>query len=1174
MPPCPVACGPPTDLPPTSHPTWSTERERTAEPLRHPRSAHGGRARLAARDLGRGGVHHAPSRRCSRRAGARIAVVGCGTSWFMAQSYAWLRETGGHGETDAFAASEAFVDRGYDAVVALTRSGTTTEVLELVERLRGRVRTIGVIGDPTSPARRPRRRRGDPAVRRRAVGRADPLRDHRARALPRLARRGPRRRRRRRRSRAIDDDLDPALVDAEQFTFLGRGWTVGLAHEAALKMREASQSWTESYPAMEYRHGPIAIAAPGRVTWHFGAPPAGLAARGRRDRRALRGGHARPDGRARARAARRARAGAAPRASTPTSRATSPAPSSSRADRRDHDPDAAPAPLGPGDVVLAFDVGGTDTKSALVDADGRVLGLTRTPTPLDGERTADARRRARSPSSPRHLRDAHPGVQPVAAGLLVPGIVDDRARRRRLREQPRLARRADPRPRRGGARPAGRVRPRRARRRATPSTGSAPRARYGDVVVLVIGTGIAGSLILDGRPHLGGGYAGEIGHSLVDPDGAACPCGAIGMPRDDRLGRRDRPALRGSAPATPSPGAREVLAARAGRRPDAAARVGRRASTASPSALAQLVATVAPEAIVIGGGLAQAGAALFEPLDDAARRTAQLPPPPAARARRSSATTPGCSAPRARRRAICAAGDRREGVAHDPHRHAESGARPHLARRPARARCDPPGADRRVAGRRQGPERRPGAARGQGTTCSRSPRSAARPATSSRADLDGSGTRRIDSSARLGATRRSVAIVDDASGETTRPQRGRRGRSRAAEAAAARRSGSSSWAARARAVAICGSLPPGFGADDARRRSSPELVGRTASRSSSTRAAPASSPRPAPARDALKPNRDELADGDRPSPTRSTAPRVLLDLGARLVRRLARRRRARSCSARRARPSRARLPRAAARQRDRRRRRRRRRDRGRPRRPATTSASSTRCRRRRPHPTSPAARPRGRRRRAHAARGRALPRPRRTRRPRSSSPPDRRGTPHDAHPHPHASSTRRAPRRRGIGAFNVVHLETAEALVGAAEDAGPAGHPADLRELRRATTARSTRSPSRRSPSPRRRRRRVAVHLDHAEDPELAAARDRPRLRLGHVRRRAARLRRERRDHPPGGRARARRRRARRGRARRDRRQGRRPRARRAHRPRRGGAVRRRDRRRRARGRRRARRTR
>lgn len=41
-------------------------------------------------------------------------------------------------------------------------------------------------------------------------------------------------------------------------------------------MREASQSWTESYPAMKYWHGPISIAAPGRVTWMFGRPPFGI----------------------------------------------------------------------------------------------------------------------------------------------------------------------------------------------------------------------------------------------------------------------------------------------------------------------------------------------------------------------------------------------------------------------------------------------------------------------------------------------------------------------------------------------------------------------------------------------------------------------------------------------------------------------------------------------------------------------------------------------------------------------------------------------------------------------------------------------------------------------------------------------------------------------------------
>jgi fructoselysine-6-P-deglycase FrlB-like protein len=53
----------------------------------------------------------------------------------------------------------------------------------------------------------------------------------------------------------------------EQWTFLGRGWVNGLAHEAALKLRESAQAWTEAYPLFEYRHGPISIAAPGRVIW-------------------------------------------------------------------------------------------------------------------------------------------------------------------------------------------------------------------------------------------------------------------------------------------------------------------------------------------------------------------------------------------------------------------------------------------------------------------------------------------------------------------------------------------------------------------------------------------------------------------------------------------------------------------------------------------------------------------------------------------------------------------------------------------------------------------------------------------------------------------------------------------------------------------------------------------
>ncbi|MGH3986871.1 MAG: sugar isomerase, partial [Pseudonocardiaceae bacterium] len=55
------------------------------------------------------------------RDGERVAIVGCGTSWFMAQAYASLRESAGHGETDAFAASEMPRGRRYDRLLAITR---------------------------------------------------------------------------------------------------------------------------------------------------------------------------------------------------------------------------------------------------------------------------------------------------------------------------------------------------------------------------------------------------------------------------------------------------------------------------------------------------------------------------------------------------------------------------------------------------------------------------------------------------------------------------------------------------------------------------------------------------------------------------------------------------------------------------------------------------------------------------------------------------------------------------------------------------------------------------------------------------------------------------------------------------------------------------------------------
>ncbi len=83
--------------------------------------------------------------------GERVAVAGCGTSWFMAQSYAAAREASGHGETDAFAASEMPLGRAYDRVLVLSRSGTTTEIVQLLDRLRGSAPTVAITAVPGTP---------------------------------------------------------------------------------------------------------------------------------------------------------------------------------------------------------------------------------------------------------------------------------------------------------------------------------------------------------------------------------------------------------------------------------------------------------------------------------------------------------------------------------------------------------------------------------------------------------------------------------------------------------------------------------------------------------------------------------------------------------------------------------------------------------------------------------------------------------------------------------------------------------------------------------------------------------------------------------------------------------------------------------------------------------------
>ncbi|MBB1151517.1 SIS domain-containing protein [Amycolatopsis sp. DR6-1] len=216
----------------------------------------------------------APAAGALPRPGERVAVVGCGTSWFVAMSYAAAREQRGLGVTDAFAGSEYPAGREYDRVVAISRSGTTTEIIELLSALAGqRTTLITAVGDgpaasaATEVVELPFADERSVVQTRFATSTLALLRAGLGDDIGELARQA---------GRALREPVDD-LLDAEQVTFIGRGAAVGISCEAALKTREAAQFWAEAYPAMDYRHGPIAIAQPGRLVWSFGETPDGLA---------------------------------------------------------------------------------------------------------------------------------------------------------------------------------------------------------------------------------------------------------------------------------------------------------------------------------------------------------------------------------------------------------------------------------------------------------------------------------------------------------------------------------------------------------------------------------------------------------------------------------------------------------------------------------------------------------------------------------------------------------------------------------------------------------------------------------------------------------------------------------------------------------------------------------
>lgn len=256
--------------------------------------------------------------------------------------------------------------------------------------------------------------------------------------------------------------------------------------------------------------------------------------------------------------------------------------------------------------VMAFDVGGTDVKGSMVSASGDLVDVVRVPTPLDGERTAEAVL-DRVCELGMELSGRFPELQAKAAGLIVPGIVDSRAGTGvfsanlgwtnypfRSECEKRLGL------------PVAFGHDVTAAGLAEFKLGAG--RGFDDVVVIIIGTGIAGNVISGGRPVTAGGHAGELGHALVpDPTGPGTVIlESVGSA--SAIARRYTTMSRNTVD-----GALGVLTRlQAG---DTLARqVWNEAVDALAFTISECVTILGSEAIVIGGGLSEAGDELLVPL--------------------------------------------------------------------------------------------------------------------------------------------------------------------------------------------------------------------------------------------------------------------------------------------------------------------------------------------------------------------------------------------------------------------------------------------------------------------------------------------------------------------------------------------------------------------------------
>ncbi|TDQ05259.1 ROK family protein [Labedaea rhizosphaerae] len=268
-------------------------------------------------------------------------------------------------------------------------------------------------------------------------------------------------------------------------------------------------------------------------------------------------------------------------------------------------------------MILAVDIGGTKIAAALLDEDGELRAEQRTPTPVDSAETTF--------TAVGEVIDAVlAGTRPDAVGVACAGPVDHLTDtvspiniphwrgfplRKRLRDRLgcEVTVAGDGVCMALGEHWAG------AGRGAWFMTG------------LVVSTGVGGGLVLDGKPYLGRtGNAGHLGHVVVEEDGWPCTCGGRGCVETVAAGPHLVRWARQQGWQAPESADAATLAADAHNGNKIALAAFRRSGWAVGLAIAATAVVCDLDLAVVGGGVAQAGDLLFDPIRESVAEHAKL----------------------------------------------------------------------------------------------------------------------------------------------------------------------------------------------------------------------------------------------------------------------------------------------------------------------------------------------------------------------------------------------------------------------------------------------------------------------------------------------------------------------------------------------------------------------